>query len=254
MTRYIPLRNEYGKALLTAIVVALTSAAAHHANAHDGHSHGSEAKAPEGQGGQASGVAAAPVAIGQHGGQLTATARQMFEVVYQPKETRVYVYDLAKRPLSARSSRGEIVMNIRDNPKEFRYPLKHVAPGDGTHDYLVALVDVSRVRDGDMTVDIVLADLPSREEPSARFRQTFALSHRALEIKVTQSAAGDQAAIRAQGICVISEAPLGSMGAPIKVSIGGEALYLCCQGCVGKVKKNPDVYLAKAAQLRKAGS
>ncbi len=36
------------------------------------------------------------------------------------------------------------------------------------------------------------------------------------------------------------------MGDPIKVLIDGHPLYLCCRGCVAKVKKNPAAYLPKA--------
>jgi len=38
------------------------------------------------------------------------------------------------------------------------------------------------------------------------------------------------------------------MGAPVKVLIGGQPLYLCCQGCLGKVEKAPEQFLAKAQQ------
>ncbi len=48
-------------------------------------------------------------------------------------------------------------------------------------------------------------------------------------------------------MCVAGTAgePLGSMGGPIKVLIDGSSLYLCCQGCVAKVKAAPEKYLAK---------
>jgi hypothetical protein len=40
-----------------------------------------------------------------------------------------------------------------------------------------------------------------------------------------------------QEICPISGQKLGSMGAPLKVKIGEETVFLCCKGCLkGKIK------------------
>jgi len=41
----------------------------------------------------------------------------------------------------------------------------------------------------------------------------------------------DQLKIAAQGICPVMGKPLGSMGSPIKVKIGEEDLFLCCDAC-----------------------
>ena len=46
----------------------------------------------------------------------------------------------------------------------------------------------------------------------------------------------DQLQIAVQGICPISGRKLGEHGAPIKVKVGKELVFLCCQGCLkGKV-------------------
>ena len=44
--------------------------------------------------------------------------------------------------------------------------------------------------------------------------------------------------------CPVTGEPLGSMGGAIPVAVRGETVYVCCQGCVAPVKKNPDKYLA----------
>ncbi len=59
----------------------------------------------------------------------------------------------------------------------------------------------------------------------------------------------EKADIAAQKTCVVSNKSLGSMGAPIKVTVkdflaNEQDVYVCCQGCVAKVKKEPDKYLA----------
>ncbi|WP_417850230.1 hypothetical protein [Thalassoglobus sp.] len=46
-----------------------------------------------------------------------------------------------------------------------------------------------------------------------------------------------------QKTCPVTEGPLGSMGKPIRVSVGGKSIYVCCQGCVGTVQNNPEKYL-----------
>jgi hypothetical protein len=46
----------------------------------------------------------------------------------------------------------------------------------------------------------------------------------------------DQLRAAVQGICPISGQKLGSMGAPIKVKVGKETVFLCCKGCTkGKI-------------------
>jgi hypothetical protein len=50
------------------------------------------------------------------------------------------------------------------------------------------------------------------------------------------------AAGKAQWVCKVSGEPLGSMGAPIKVTGGDRSAFLCCQGCVKRIQANPDRY------------
>ena len=49
----------------------------------------------------------------------------------------------------------------------------------------------------------------------------------------------------AQKVCPVSDEPLGSMGTPPKVTIDGQDVFLCCEGCEEELKSNPDEYLAK---------
>ncbi len=48
-----------------------------------------------------------------------------------------------------------------------------------------------------------------------------------------------------QKTCPVTGEELGSMGAPVPVTVNGQTIYVCCQGCAGKLRKNPDAYLAK---------
>jgi len=43
---------------------------------------------------------------------------------------------------------------------------------------------------------------------------------------------------------------LGSMGAPVKVTLEGKDVYLCCAGCKEMAEKDPAATLAKAEELK----
>lgn len=55
----------------------------------------------------------------------------------------------------------------------------------------------------------------------------------------------DRAAAEKQKTCPVSGGPLGAMGMPIKLTVKGREVFLCCQGCEDAIKKDPDKYLAK---------
>jgi hypothetical protein len=55
----------------------------------------------------------------------------------------------------------------------------------------------------------------------------------------------DRQAIAAQKICPVSDEELGSMGDPIKVTVNGKDIYVCCDACVDEAKNNFAKYLAK---------
>lgn len=99
---------------------------------------------------------------------------QQIEVVYGPQETRVYLYDIYRSPVSTRGVQGQAIMRVRSNATEFRYPLQYV-PVERGQDYLVAHVDLTRVQNGDMDVHYELAGLPNREVHTASFSQVFSM-------------------------------------------------------------------------------
>lgn len=195
-----------------------------------------------------------------HGGQVTATAQYFFEVVYQPHETRLYLYNSAKAPVSLQGATGEVVLHVRGNPQWFRFPLHHVpaSAATGGVDYLIAPADVRRIRDGDMQAAFHLANLPARQETVATFVQRFALSRPAIQVVPTAPPAvrqialyeADRAATARQRVCPVMNTPLGDHGEPIKLLVGDQPVYVCCAGCVEKVRRQPERYLAKAAELR----
>lgn len=51
--------------------------------------------------------------------------------------------------------------------------------------------------------------------------------------------------ITPQGVCPVTGKALGSMGPPVSVTINGQTVRLCCEGCEERLKKAPDKYLSK---------
>ena len=198
---------------------------------HDHASHQQPGQPGQHHPGETAAVWAAPRA--PHGGQISATPSYNVEVVYRPKETRVYLYEPSMRPLSARGAEGQVSMKVRGHEKIFSYPLEYVALAAGSkdQDFLVANVNVSRVRDGSMTVTFELAGLPNSKQSRATFTQKFALSRIPLTVTVAALTKADQSGVARQKVCPVMGTKLGGHGTPVKVLIGERPVYLCCKGC-----------------------
>lgn len=57
-----------------------------------------------------------------------------------------------------------------------------------------------------------------------------------------------------QKICPIEDEPLGGHGVPIKLTIKGKAVFICCKGCKDDAEKKPDETLKKVEELIKKNS
>lgn len=55
----------------------------------------------------------------------------------------------------------------------------------------------------------------------------------------------DRLAAEKQHTCPVSGDMLGTMGAPLKVAVKGQDVWLCCKGCKDQLLESPDEYLAK---------
>lgn len=55
----------------------------------------------------------------------------------------------------------------------------------------------------------------------------------------------DAASAEKQHICPVSGEMLGTMGAPQKVDVNNQQVWICCDGCKDKLLENSDKYLAK---------
>jgi Cu(I)/Ag(I) efflux system membrane fusion protein len=64
----------------------------------------------------------------------------------------------------------------------------------------------------------------------------------------------DRRLAEAQGYCAVQEeSRLGSMGVPVKITLKGQPVFLCCRGCIAEAQAHPDQALARVEKL-KAGA
>lgn len=68
------------------------------------------------------------------------------------------------------------------------------------------------------------------------------------EDALSELSPADRELAEKQKVCPVSDQPLGSMGKPIKVTVKGQDVLLCCSGCESQIKENPEKYLAKLSQ------
>lgn len=62
----------------------------------------------------------------------------------------------------------------------------------------------------------------------------------------------DLALVEAQEWCAVNnEGRLGTMGVPLKLTIKGKPVFLCCSGCKRKAEADPDKTLAKVEELKR---
>jgi hypothetical protein len=70
------------------------------------------------------------------------------------------------------------------------------------------------------------------------------------EAAFAKLSADDRVLAEAQGYCVVSGEPLGSMGAPLKVMVKDQTVWICCAGCESAAESGGDETLAKAEEYK----
>ena len=73
----------------------------------------------------------------------------------------------------------------------------------------------------------------------------------AITAALAELSAEDHKLAAEQRVCVVQpQTPLGAMGRPIKITLKGQPVFLCCEDCAEKARKNPDKTLAKLKELK----
>lgn len=88
--------------------------------------------------------------------------------------------------------------------------------------------------------------------PKAQKPVAAAKADESAEIKTERAKLSpeDRELVDAQEWCSVTEERLGSMGAPIKLTIKDKAVFICCAGCKKKAEADPDKTLAKVEELK----
>jgi hypothetical protein len=87
---------------------------------------------------------------------------------------------------------------------------------------------------------------PQGEADPAAVQEAFAQAMTSeVEVALAALSPEDREQAIKQKICPFSEEPLGSMGTPIKVSVAGHEVFICCEGCEAPLKQDPATHLAK---------
>lgn len=169
---------------------------------------------------------------GSHGGSVQMVDGNKVETVLQEKGIMFAVMTSEGKAIDASQASGKLTLRVGDNPKEYSYTLKPLKNG------MVGVgVDLSKVKGHMLHMNVQLSGVASST-----------LEFHAMG-KVGEGAKlSDELLISLQGTCPVSGQKLGSMGKPPKVELGDKSLFVCCAGCIEKVKASPDQYLSKYYQ------
>jgi hypothetical protein len=99
---------------------------------------------------------------------------------------------------------------------------------------------------------VTLAGCGSRSNPEAPNA-----AESKIESALAKLSPEDRRLAEAQKWCAIqTDNRLGEMGAPIKITIKDQPVFLCCKGCKKEALADPDATLAKVEELKEkaAGS
>lgn len=168
------------------------------------------------------------------------------------------LYDLKGKVVSIESGAKSITIDHEDIPGKMKAMkmafsvtdatlLEGLAPGDTVEGKLKILADkyiITELHRKAAAVKTASADpaLPvSRDaDELAKIKKNLAMLSDA-----------DRKLAEEQHTCPIEGEPLGAMGKPIKLTIKGQPVFICCKGCKETAEKNPDETLKKVAELKK---
>lgn len=72
-----------------------------------------------------------------------------------------------------------------------------------------------------------------------------------VDANLAKLGADDRKLAEEQRFCAVANSSrLGSMGAPVKIMINDEPVFLCCKGCAKKAQDKPEETLAKVKELK----
>jgi hypothetical protein len=118
---------------------------------------------------------------------------------------------------------------------------------------LIAAVIAAAGCNEDKSTKVAQTTSTATATPAGTAKTTGAVDSDEAEIKanLAKLSPEDRALAEKQKYCVEQKDELlGSMGVPIKLTIKGEAVFVCCKSCEKHALKDPDKTLQTAKELR----
>ena len=112
--------------------------------------------------------------------------------------------------------------------------------------YLGASGGPSTARSATATPPATIADAETRPNSAESPRKLSAEEQKNLD----ELAPADRELALAQRLCPVGGEPLGLMGVPHKITIRGQTVFLCCEGCDSRFRADPEKFLKKVAELK----
>jgi hypothetical protein len=179
-----------------------------------------------------------------HGGQYLKTDSNIYELVFMPLQARIYVYDSALQPLSAREIHAQMSMQLPGRSGLCRVAFQYMAvPPAAQQDYLVAVFDVSQLHDKETPITIELSGLSDRHPPTATFTPLLSSAKVRPYVARVLPRKADVDGVMRQRICPACGEVLGSKGPVAKLLIGEQVVYVCNENCMAAVREKPEKYL-----------
>jgi hypothetical protein len=188
-----------------------------------------------------------PASLTPHGGEYVRTETNYYEVVYMPLQTRIYLFDIQRKPLSARDVHAQMTVQLPTENAPRRIPFQYVAlpPGATEQDYVMAILDIRPLQDTETSITLEFSGLPDSHNPTASFTPYYPrFNIRPYVAKVLLTAV-DREGIARQGTCPVSGAPLGSRGPVTKLYIADFPLYVTGDDCIAAVEQAPEKFLPR---------
>lgn len=85
----------------------------------------------------------------------------------------------------------------------------------------------------------------AQAENEAEAPQTYEVIAEDVEKALADLSPDDRELARAQKTCPVSDELLGSMDTPVKLTVEGRDVFICCRGCDTELLSDPEAYLAK---------
>ncbi len=207
-------------------IVPMPQHAAEHTQANPGMNHSMPSLEP----------GTTPSPKGPHGGSLKTVDGIQLETLVEPGGVRLFGYDAEGQPLDLRNARGVAKLKLHGVAKRYRYDLYPEFRQDQSAETLSVRVDLRQMAGHEGELSFQLVGLTGGRRPTTFSSEFVGPMTEQQEVA---------AAIAKQKVCPVSEQPLGSMGDPIPVTVDGETIYVCCAGCVEKVRANFAEYQQK---------